>query len=60
MRLNYLVEIRAVDDDEKRFLTVYALDEGHAELIGTLAARAMLEEWHKGREFYVEMVTALD
>lgn len=60
MRMNYLVEIRAVNDDERRFITVYALDEGHAEMIGQLAAEAMKEDWHKGREFYVEMVTALD
>lgn len=61
MRLNYLVEIRASDRNQSRhFISVFALDEGHARIIGDLAAEAMFEDYHEAPEYEVVNVTALD
>lgn len=62
MRTNFLIEIR--DDNhgspEKRFITIMADDEVHARCIADAAAEAMREDFHKGREFYVDTVTSLE
>lgn len=61
-RTNYLIEIR--DDNhlspEKRFITVYAIDESEAHDMGNVAAESMNEDYHKAPTFYVEQVTALE
>lgn len=62
MRKNFLIEIRDNEHSspEKRFITVMADDEDEARNMGDVAAEAMFEDFHKGREFYVDMVTALE
>ncbi|QOC57912.1 hypothetical protein phiK7B1_057 [Pseudomonas phage phiK7B1] len=62
MRTNFLIEIRDNNHSspEKRFITIMADDEVHARCIGDVAAEAMFEDFHKGREFYVDCVTALE
>lgn len=62
MRTNFLIEIRDNNHSspEKRFITVLADDEDDARNMGDVAAEAMFEDFHKGREFYVDCITALE
>lgn len=61
-RRNFMILIR--DDNhpspETRHITVYAEDEDHARSMGDVAAESMLEDFHKGRTFYVEDVIPLE
>jgi len=59
-RYNFMVVIGAEDRSELRHITVYAEDEVHARSMGDVAAESMREDFHNGREFYVELVTALE
>lgn len=60
MRLNYLVEITNDKNHHREFITVWALDEGHARVIGDLACNAMYEDYHEAPTYSVALVTALD
>lgn len=62
MSLNYMVFIR--DDNhlspEVRHITVFAENEDHAQTLAEKAAEAMCEDFHKGRQFYVDSVVLLE
>ncbi|ATW57993.1 hypothetical protein CNR34_00060 [Pseudomonas phage nickie] len=59
-RSNFMIEIANSERTEPRFITVFAEDEDHARSMGEVAADSMREDFHNGREFYVELVTALE
>lgn len=60
MKKNFLIEIKADNGIGTRFITVYADDLDAAWKMGEVAAEAMREEWHKGRDFSVTNATALE
>ena len=60
MSRNFLIKIRDTQHTEERFITVYAEDEEHAGIMGHNAATLMEEDFHNGREFYVDDISSLE